>query len=94
MHFSCDDVLLGGNFIVFPESDGIWFYESRPDSFTIKVEGNPTQMRSGKCYIKNGDIVSAIQSFSELGGDYFNLWWDQQRPLDLEQKIEIYLFDY
>ena len=93
MSFSCDDALLGGNGVITPGHDGIWFYDSVPDGVDILVEGSQTKTYTGKCYIKNGDIVSTTQSFSELGGDYFNLWWDQQQPIDLKQKIDVYLFD-
>ncbi len=92
--FSCDDALLGGNGVIAPGGIGTWFYESVPEVFDILMEGSITKVNSVKCYVRNGDFASTTQYFSELGGDVFNLWWDQQRPLDLKQKIEIYLFDY
>ena len=77
---------------ITPGRDGRWFYESMPDYFDIEVIGSQSRTFTGKCYIKNGDVVSATQPFSELGGDYFSVYWDKG-PFDLKQKIEIYLFD-
>ena len=91
--FSSDDTLLGGNGVIAPGGVGTWFYDYIPGNFNIMVEGNYTKMHSVKCYVRNGDIASATQYFSELGGDFFTVCWDK-RPFDLKQKIEIYLFDY
>ncbi len=90
--FECDNTVADGNKIIPPGCEGTWFVYSDCESFDIIVHGSIQKKHTGKCYIKNGDIVSPTISFSELDGDYFSIYWDKGN-FDFNKKIEIYLSD-
>ena len=90
--FECDNAISDGNNFIAPRSEGTWFVYSDCNYFDIIVRGSIQKTHIGKCYIKNGDIVSPTISFSELDGDYFSIYWDKEN-FDFNKKIEIYLSD-
>ena len=90
--FIGDNTLLGNNDAIAPGCNKKWFYDFGTDCFDMIPVGSQSKTYTGKCYIKNGDVVSTTQSFSELGGDYFTIEWDKG-TFDFKQEIEIYLSD-